>query len=165
MSGLCPGCCGRRRSTTAGTRRPLPSTTGRTGTPPTSWRATTVVVRRRRSATPVSTWQCYPGDGRLRRDRAGCRLAGRALRRGTGRRGPAGGRGGAGTGGRRVLLLRVHPVQDAAAAGGGGARGAGGGGDRTGRRRGGTGLARLHGLELLRRRPGTLAGRQGHRPA
>ena len=60
---------------------------------------------------------------------------------------------------RRVLLLGVHPVQDAAAAGRGGARRARRGGERGGRRRGGARLARLHGLRLLRRRPGALAGR------
>ena len=43
--------------------------------------------------------------------------------------------------------------------------GARGGGDRRGRRRGGARLARLHGLRLLRRRPGALAGGQRHRPA
>ena len=46
----------------------------------------------------------------------------------------------------------VHAAREAAANG-------------AGRRRGGARLARLHGLELLRRRPGALAGGQGHRPA
>ena len=41
----------------------------------------------------------------------------------------------------------VHAAREAAAHG-------------RGRRRGGARLARLHGLELLRRRPGALAGRQ-----
>ena len=53
---------------------------------------------------------------------------------------------------RRVLVLGVHPVQDAAAPRRGRAGRARGGGDRGGRRRGGAGLARLHGLRLLRRR-------------
>ena len=35
---------------------------------------------------------------------------------------------------------------------------------RAGRRRGGAGLARLHGLELFRRRAAALARRPGHRP-
>ena len=61
-------------------------------------------------------------ERRLRRDRGGWRLAGRALRRGAGRRRPAGGPGRAGAGRGRVLLLRVHPVQDAAAPRRGGAR-------------------------------------------
>ena len=86
-------------------------------------------------------------------------LAGRALRRGAGRRRPAGRAGRARARRRRVLLLRLHPVEDAAAPGRGGAGGARRVGDRRGRRRGGAGLARLHGLELLRRRPGALAGR------
>src|SRR3712207_8183292 len=52
----------------------------------------------------------------------------------------------------RSLLLRVHPVQDAAAARGGRPRRARGRRGRRGRRRGGARLARLHGLRLLRRR-------------
>ena len=58
---------------------------------------------------------------------------------------------------RRVLLLGVHPVEDAAAARRGGARRARRGGERRGRRRGGAGLARLHGLRTTPT-PGRSAG-------
>src|SRR6266536_941707 len=57
-----------------------------------------------------------------------------------------------------MLVLGMHPVQDAAAPRRGGAGGARGGGQRAGRRRGSACLAGLHGLGLLRRRPGTLGG-------
>ena len=71
---------------------------------------------------------------------------------------------------RRVLLLGLHPVQDAAAprrGGRGGARGAGRarGGHRGGRRARRAGLARLHGLGLRRRGPGGVGARRGHRGA
>ena len=101
---------------------------------------------------------------RLRRDRAGGRLARRALRRGAGRRRPQGRRGRAGAGRGRVLLLRLHPVQDPAAPGRGRARRDRGGGHRAGGRHGRAGLPGLHGLELLRRRAGAVAGGQRHRP-
>ncbi len=97
-------------------------------------------------------------EQRLRRDRDRRRLARRALRGRAGRGRPARGRGRARARRRRVLVLGVHPVEDAAAAGRGGPRGARGGRDRRGRRRGGARLARLHGLGLLRRRAGALAG-------
>ena len=101
----------------------------------------------------------------LRRHRLGRRLAGRALRRRVGRRWTAGRRRRTPAGRRRVLLLGVHPFQDAAAPRGGGPGGARGGGQRPGRCRGGPGIPRFHGLELLRCRPGALAGGQGYRPA
>ena len=100
---------------------------------------------RRRGAAEMS---------RLRRHRARRRFARRALRGRAGRGRPARRGRRARAGRRRVLLLGVHPVEDAAAPGRGRARRARGGGDRGGRRRGGAGLARLHGLQLLRRRPG-----------
>ena len=93
------------------------------------------------------------GGGSPGEHAAGALADGRPARRG--RRARAGRR--------RVLLLGVHPVQDAAAARRGRPGGARRGGDRRGRRRGRAGLARLHGLRLLRRRPGALAGRQRHR--
>ena len=103
---------------------------------------------------------------RLRRHRPRRRLARRALRRRAGRGRPARRGRRARAGRRRVLVLGVHPVEDAAASR---ARPCT---PRTRRRRprevdvdGGARLARLHGLELLRRRPGALAGRQRHRPA
>ena len=103
-------------------------------------------------------------EHRLRRDRHRRRLARRALR-GRARRGRPARRGrGARAGRRRVLVLRVHPVQDAAASRRGGPGRARGGRDGGGRRRGGARVSRLHGLRLLRRRPGALAGRQRHRP-
>ena len=104
-------------------------------------------------------------DEPLRRHRGGRRLAGRALRRRTGRRWPSGRRRRTPTGGWRVLLLGLHPFQDAAAPRGGGPGGTRGGVQCRGRCRGGPGLSRFHGLELLRCRPGTVAGGQGHRPA
>ena len=82
---------------------------------------------------------------------------------GAGRGRAAGRRRRARAGRRRVLVLRVHPVEDAAAARRGGARRARGGGDRGGRRRGRAGLARLHGLQLLRRAAAALAGGPRHR--
>ena len=64
-------------------------------------------------------WPSRPGRScrhdRLRRDRARRRRARRALRRGAGRARTAGRRGRARAGRRRVLLLGVHPVEDAAA--------------------------------------------------
>ena len=66
---------------------------------------------------------------------------------------------------RRMLVLGVHPVEDAAAPRRGGARRERGGALARGRRRGRARLARLHGLGLLRRRPGEVARRQRHRPA
>ena len=66
--------------------------------------------------------QARPHEQRLRRHRPRRRLARRALRRGAGRRRAAGRRRRARAGRRRVLLLRVHPVEDAAAARRGGAR-------------------------------------------
>ncbi len=92
-------------------------------------------------------------------------LAGRALRGRAGRGRPARRGRRARARRRRVLVLGVHPVEDAAAAGRGGPRGARGGGERRGRRRGGARLARLHGLRPHRRRAGALAGRQRHRAA
>ena len=77
-------------------------------------------------------------EQRLRRHRPRRRLAGRALRRRAGRGRPARRARRARAGRRRVLLLGVHPVEDAAAPGRGGARRARGGGDRarsTSRRR------------------------------
>ena len=110
---------------------------------------------------------------RLRRDRARRRRARRALRRRAGRGRPARRRRRARAGRRRVLVLGLHPVEDAAAPGRGGARRARRAArQRAGRRRGRARLARLHGLELLRRRAGALAGRaagidllRGTRPA
>ena len=67
---------------------------------------------------------------RLRRHRPRRRLARRALRRRAGRGRPARRGRRARAGRRRVLLLGVHPVEDAAAPGRGGARRARGGGDR-----------------------------------
>ena len=95
---------------------------------------------------------------RLRRDRPRRRLARRALRRGARRGRPARRGRRARARRRRVLVLGLHPVEDAAASGRGRARRPRRGGERRGRRRGGARLARLHGLELLRRRPGALAG-------
>ena len=104
-------------------------------------------------------------EQRLRRDRARRRLAGRALRGRAGRGRPARRRRRARARGRGVLVLGLHPVEDAAAARRGGPRGARGRRDRRGRCRGGARLARLHGLRPLRRRTGALAGRQRDRPA
>ena len=149
-----PRRCAARPPRTAGTRpRPgRPTRTGRTGT--------------------RSTWSTSAARGRaaderlrLRRDHRRRRLAGRALRRRAGRWWAAGGGRRAGAGRWRVLLLGVHPVQDAAAPRRGGAPGTRGGGHRGGRRRGRAGLAGLHGLGLLRCRAGGVAGEQGHRPA
>ena len=73
-----------------------------------------------------STWcgkrpeRSCPHEQRLRRDRAGRRFAGRALRGCAGRGRLARGCGGARAGRRRVLVLGVYPVEDAAAAGRGG---------------------------------------------
>ena len=64
-----------------------------------------------------------------------------------------------------MLVLGLHSVQDAAAPGRGCARRKRCGRTGDGRRRGGARVARLHGLELLRRRPGALARRQRNRPA
>ena len=103
-------------------------------------------------------------EQRLRRDRDRRRLAGRALRRRIGRGRPARRTRRARARRRRVLLLGLHSVQDAAAPGRGRACRARRDGDRRGRRRGGARLARLDGLELLRQRPGALAGRPGQSP-
>ena len=136
--------------------RASPTRTGRTGTRST-W-STSSPGRRTRPA---------PGRAheQLRRHRPGRRLAGRALRGRVGRRRTAGRRRRTPAGRRRVLLLGVHPLQDAAAPRRGGPGGTRGGGQRRGRCRGGSGLSRFHGLGLLRCRPGALAGGQGHRPA
>ena len=113
--------------------------------------------------TPPTCWPSRPAPSsrpeRLRRHRPRRRLAGRALRRRARRGRPARRARRARAGRRRVFLLGLHPVQDAAAPRRSGARGARSGGERAGRRRGGARLARLHGFELLRRRPGALAGR------
>ena len=145
--------CGVRRPRTASTRSgPASMTrTGRTGTPSTS-----------SGSRPARSCR---HEQRLRRHRHRRRLAGRALRRRAGGGRPARRARRARAGRRRVLLLGVHPVQDAAAPGGGGAWRERRGGDSAGRCRGGAGLARLHGLELLRRRPGALARQAWHRPA
>ena len=66
-------------------------------------------------APPVA--QAMRHEQRLRRHRDRRRLARRALRRGAGRGRPAGRAGRARADRRRVLLLGLHPVQDAAAAG------------------------------------------------
>ncbi len=73
-------------------------------------------------------------------------LAGRALRGRTGRGRPARRGRRARAGRRRVLVLGVHPVQDAAAAGRGRPQRTRGGRERGGRRRSGARVARLHGL-------------------
>ena len=137
-----PTPCGGPRPHTESTRSEsvMPTRTGRIGT-----RSTWCASARARSCRH---------EQRLRRDRARRGLAGRALRGSAGRGRPARCSRGARVGGRRVLVLRVHPVQDAAPARRGGARGAGGGRNRRGRHRGRARLARLHGLRLLRRRAG-----------
>ena len=96
-------CAGRPPHTASTRRRPgRPTRTGRTGTP--------------------STWRTRPRGMaaherlRLRRDREGGGPPRRALCRGARRGRAARRRGRAGAGGRRVLVLGVHPVQDAAAA-------------------------------------------------
>ena len=115
----------------------------------------------RERRAPVRRWPCPRFDPernedhdrsvepRLRRHRHRRRFARRALCRRSGRGRPAGRDRGARAARRRVLLLGVHPVQDAAASG----RGAGGGARRAGRSRGAhgrgrrlvrAGVARLH---------------------
>ena len=83
------------------------------------------------------------GIQRVRRDRHRWGITRRALRR-CARRGrtPGGGRG-ARAGGRGVLVLGVHPIEDPAAARRGGAGGARGARNGPGRRRGRAGLAGL----------------------
>ena len=127
-----PARCGARRPPTASTRSASarPTRTGPTGTPSTWWRAGGEELPRER----------------LRRDRGRRRLAGRALRRRARRGRPAGRARRARAGRRRVLLLGVHPVEDAASPRRGRPRRQRRGGDRRGRRRGGARLARLHGL-------------------
>ncbi len=107
--------CGARRPPTASTRSAPGSATrtGPTGTPRTWWRSRPGRSSRR--------------ERRLRRDRPRRRRARRALRRRAGRGRPARRRRRARAGRRRVLLLGVHPVQDAAAPGRGGAGRARGG--------------------------------------
>ena len=95
---------------------------------------------------------------RLRRDRGRRRLAGRALRRRARRRRPACRARRARTRRRRVLVLGVHSVQNAAAPGRGCARRERGGRVGECRYRGCARVAGLHGFELLRCRPGALAG-------
>ena len=137
--------CGARRPPTASTRSASapPTRTGPTGTPRTWWRSRPGRSCRRE---------------RLRRDRSRRRGARRALRGGAGRARAARRGRRARAGRRRVLLLGVHSVEDAAAPGRGGAGRARRRRDRAGRRRGGARLAGLHGVGLLRRRPGALAG-------
>ena len=102
-----------RRARGADRRRPIP--TGRPGTPST-WCGSRPARSCRR-------------EQRLRRHRPRRRLAGRALRRRARRGRPARRPRRARARRRRVLLLGVHPVEDAAAPGRGGARRARGGGD------------------------------------
>ena len=93
---------------------------------------------------------------RLRRHRASAAARPASTAPAARRRRPAGRARRARAGRRRVLLLRLHPVEDAPAPG----RGAAGGARSAGRReasrtvdvRGRARLARLHGLQLLRRR-------------
>ena len=103
---------------------------------------------------------------RLRRHRPRRRLAGRALRRRAGRGRPARRARRARAGRRRVLVLGLHPVEDAAAPGRGGARRARGGGDAprsTSRRR--SPGATSWSPNYSDAGAGALAGRQRHRPA
>ena len=118
-----------RRPRTASTRSGPASKmrTGRTGTPST-WCGSRPARRCRH-------------EQRLRRHRHRRRLAGRALRRRARRGRPARRTRRARAGRRRVLLLGVHPVEDAAAPGRGRARRERRGGDGAGRRRGGARLA------------------------
>ena len=106
----------RRRPRTASTRSARVSGTrsGRPGTPRSCWRSRPAPSRR---------------SERLRRHRPRRRRAGRALRGRPRRRRPPRRRGRTRARGRRVLVLGVHPVQDAAAPGRGRARGERGCGD------------------------------------
>ena len=169
-----------RRGCPAGSTRPRPRSAPRA-----IWRRRSAARRRRTASTrsgparqtrtgPTGTPSTWCGsrpakscrhEQRLRRHRHRRRLAGRALRRRARRGRPSRRPRRARARRRRVLLLGVHPVEDAAAPGRGGARRARRDGDRRGRRRGGARLARLHGLELLRRGTGALARGQRHRPA
>ena len=56
--------CERQRSTMASTNRPLRSTTGRGGTPPTSSRASKGGLPRRQPKMPRSTWKVRADEGR-----------------------------------------------------------------------------------------------------
>jgi hypothetical protein len=144
-----PLSAGPQRLTAATKRRSgIPTRTGQIGTRSTWW-----------TSSPGSSVRPAPGRAheQLRRHRLGRRLAGRALRRRVGRRWAAGRRRGTPAGRRRVVLLGVHPFQDAAPPREGGPGGPRGGGERPGRCRGGPGISRFHGLELLRCRPGALA--------
>src|SRR4051794_10021581 len=98
----------RPRSTIGRGSTPLTSSPGRAGAP-----------RTKRTRTPGGTWRGFSPRGRTdelrpRRDRDGRRLARRALRGTSGRGRAEGGGRRAGTGGGGVLLLGVHPLEDAA---------------------------------------------------
>ena len=133
---------------------------------------------RRRSATSGSSWRRTRSTRHVRRlhERAlrrdgDRRRAGRAALRGeTGGGRPAGRGGRARARGRRVRLLGLHPLQDAAAAGRGAAGGPRGarrarGRERPARSAGRLRVARLHGVRLRRHGQGRLARRQRHRRA